>query len=165
MLTSRTTESGGEGGRTCGFPRDALVWLYMQLHCLTNSHRWSVFPVILAGLLSIASLPAQSPAAPPTTHVLAILTLKDGVARDQLMKVMPGEVRATVELYLDGRIQQWYSRGDGKGVVFVLDCKTVEEAKGLMDALPLSKAKFASFEYMPLGPLMPLRLLLGPPAQ
>ena len=81
------------------------------------------------------------------------------------MKVLPAEVRATVRLYLDGRIQQWFSRGDGKGVVFMLDCKTVEEAKGLMDALPLAKEKFASFEYMPLGPLTPLRLLLGPPSQ
>jgi len=80
------------------------------------------------------------------------------------MKVMPTEVRETVALYLDGKIQQWYARGDGKGVVFLLDCKTVDEAKAILETLPLVKENFASFEYMPLGPLTPLRLLLTPPA-
>jgi hypothetical protein len=120
---------------------------------------------IIALSVAAASLSAQSPTAPKTTHILATLTLKEGIARDQIMKVMPGEVRSTVQLYLDGRIQQWYARSDGKGVVFLLDCKTVEEAKALMESLPLSKEKFATFEYMPLGPLTPLRLLIAPPAQ
>jgi len=31
------------------------------------------------------------------------------------MNVMPAEIRATVKLYLDGKIRQWYSRGDGRG--------------------------------------------------
>jgi hypothetical protein len=121
--------------------------------------------IIIALSVAAASLAAQSPTAPKTTHILATLTLKEGIAHDQIMKVMPGEVRSTVQLYLDGRIQQWYARSDGKGVVFLLDCKTVEEAKSLMESLPLSKEKFATFEYMPLGPLTPLRLLIAPPAQ
>jgi hypothetical protein len=115
--------------------------------------------------LAAATLFAQPPAAPKTTHVLATLTVKQGVARDQMMKVMPTEVRETVQLYLDGRIQQWWARGDGKGVVFLLDCKTVEEAKAIVESLPLIKSNFASFDYMPLGPLSPLRILLAPPAQ
>lgn len=28
------------------------------------------------------------------------------------MKIMPAEIRATVPLYLEGKIQQWYTRGD-----------------------------------------------------
>jgi hypothetical protein len=95
---------------------------------------------------------------------MATLTVKEGITRDQIMKVMPSEVRDTVSLYLDGKIQQWYARGDGKGVVFLLDCKTVEEAKAVLEKLPLIKANFASFEYMPLGPLTPLRVLIAPPA-
>jgi cAMP phosphodiesterase len=118
----------------------------------------------IAASLCAASLFAQAPPA-QTSQVLAILTVKDGVTRDQLAKVLPNEVRATVQMYLDGRIQQWFSRGDGKGVVFILESKSVEEAKGLMDSLPLSKEKFVTFDYMTLGPLTPLRLLLGPPAQ
>ena len=42
---------------------------------------------------------------------------------------MPDEVRATLKLYLDGKIQQWYSRSDGRGVIFILNCTTAAEAK------------------------------------
>ncbi len=78
---------------------------------------------------------------------------------------MQDEVRDNVNLYLDGKIQQWYSRGDAKGVVFLLDCKSVEEAKGILEKLPLIKNNFASFDYVTLGPLTPLRLLLTEPAK
>ena len=115
---------------------------------------------ILAAILLAGSLTAQALSKPQANHVIATLTVKEGVARDQMLKVMPGEVRATVQLYLDGKIEQWYSRGDGKGVVFILACKTVEEAKALTDTLPLVKENFVTFEYMPIGPLNPLRLLL-----
>jgi hypothetical protein len=118
----------------------------------------------IAGLLFAAgSLSAQSSMATPTTAVLTRLTVKPDVDRAQLMKVMPQEVRDTVKLYLDGKIQQWYSQSDGRGVVFVLNCSTVAEAKALMEGLPLGKAKLADFEFTALGPLGPLRLLLTDP--
>ena len=122
--------------------------------------------LILSALLFTTTVRAQQPppSRPVPTHVLATLTVKEGVARDQIMKVMPTEVRDTLQLYLDGRIQQWWARGDGKGVVFLLDCKTVEEARAVLEKLPLIKENFASFEYMPLGPLTPLRLLMSQPA-
>ena len=137
-----------------------------MLHMLLLLHMQPTRALAICALLLIARAHAQQP--PPTrpvpTHVLATLTVKEGVARDQIMKVMPAEVRDTVQLYLDGRIQQWWARGDGKGVVLLLDCKTVEEAKSVLEKLPLIKENFASFEYMPLGPLTPLRLLLSQPA-
>src|SRR5271154_2814413 len=110
-------------------------------------------------LLAVAPLlPAQTP---PPTQILATLTVKPNVARDQIMKVMPEEVRATVRLYLDGKIQQWYSRGDGKGVVFIMNCSSAAEAKAVTDQLPLRQSNLADFEFMPLNPLGPLRVLLG----
>ncbi len=108
---------------------------------------------------------AASPSVPmpvTVTEVMAMLTVKPGVARPDLMKVMPEEVRETVLLYLDGKIDQWYARGDGKGVVFFLRCKTVDEAKAIMESLPLHKAGYADTEYVPVGPLAPLRLLTKP---
>jgi hypothetical protein len=96
---------------------------------------------------------------------MATLTVKPGIAQEELMKVLPTEVRDTVQLYLDGKIQQWFARGDGKGVVFILDCKTVDEAKAILDMLPLVKQNLATFEYMPLGPLSPLRLLIAAPGR
>ena len=119
---------------------------------------------ILILAIAATSLFAQTPTTPKVTHVLATLSLKPGITRDQIQKVMQTEVRETVALYLDGKIQQWYSRGDGKGVVFLLDCKTVDEAKAILETLPLVKANFASFDYVTLGPLNPLRLLLTQPA-
>ena len=112
----------------------------------------------------VCALPLAAQTAPVTNQVLATLTVKDGIVRETLTKTMPAEVKATVQLYLDGKIQQWYARGDGKGVVFVLNCKTAEEAKAVTDSLPLIKAGLASFEFMPLGPLTPLRFLMTPPA-
>jgi len=86
---------------------------------------------------------------------------KKGVTRQHIMNVMPAEIRATVKLYLDGKIRQWYSRGDGRGVVFFLDVKTVDEGHAIMDTLPLSKENLMDHEYIPVGPLLPLASLIG----
>jgi hypothetical protein len=106
-----------------------------------------------------------SVAIPKTTEVLVILTAKSGVNPQQIMSVIPAEIRATVKLYLDGKIRQWYSRGDGKGVIFLLDVKTEDEARSLMETLPLAKEQLMDHEYIPVGPLMPMKALLGPPPQ
>jgi hypothetical protein len=81
------------------------------------------------------------------------------------MAVIPSEIRATVKLYLDGKIRHWYSRGDGKGVVFVVDAKTEDEARAIKETFPLAKEQLMDHEYVPVGPLMPLRALMGPGAQ
>ena len=120
---------------------------------------------VLIGLLltGVTALSGQAPSLPASTVVLASLTLKADADPAQIMKVMPDEVRATVRLYLDGKIQQWYARSDGKGVMFIMNCSSAAEAKALTDTLPLSKASLASFEFTPLGPLTPLRMLLAEP--
>jgi hypothetical protein len=118
--------------------------------------------MMLAALALSAMLAEQPAPAPPmpVTSVLATLTIKPGIDRSALTPVMPDEVRDTVTLYLEGKIQQWYARGDGRGVVFFLNAKSVEEAKAITDTLPLVKAKLATFEFMTLGPLTPLRYLM-----
>jgi len=106
-----------------------------------------------------------SVAIPETTAVMVIQTPKPGVTPQQIMAVIPTEIRATVELYLDGKIRQWYSRGDDKGVIFVVDAKTEEVARAIMETLPLAKEQLMDHEYIPVGPLMPLRELIGAGAQ
>jgi hypothetical protein len=105
--------------------------------------------------------PPSGAVSPKTTEVMVILTAKPGVTREQIMKVMPAEIRATVKLYLDGKIRQWYSRGDGRGVILFLDVKTVDEAHAVMDTLPLSKENLMDHDYIPVGPLLPLGSLIG----
>jgi hypothetical protein len=106
-----------------------------------------------------------SVAIPKTTEVLVIQTPKQGVTAQQILAVIPAEIRATVKLYLDGKIRQWYSRGDGKGVIFFVDAKTEDEARAIMETLPLAKEQLMDHQYIPVGPLMPLRALIGPGAQ
>lgn len=114
---------------------------------------------------SAAASGIPSAAIPPTTEVLVILTPRQGVTPQQVMAVIPAEIRATVKLYLDGKIRQWYSRGDGKGAVFLVDAKTEDEARGFMETLPLAKEQLMDHQYIAVGPLMPLRALMGPAAQ
>jgi hypothetical protein len=123
--------------------------------------RWVV---LVATLMPVAAVAQPAAAPPPITAVLATLTVKPGVDRTALLNTMPQEVSDTVKLYLDGKIQQWFARGDGRGVVFIMNAKSVEEAKTITDALPLIKSNLATFEFLPLGPLTPLRFLLTPPA-
>lgn len=118
--------------------------------------------------LSPAALVAQSGgvarpsvAVPTTTTVLVVETAKQNVNPQQIMAVMPAEIRATLKLYLDGKIREWYSRGDGRGVVFLVEAKTEEEARELLESLPLAKSDLIDHQYIPLGPLMPLRALMG----
>src|SRR5260370_34669363 len=106
-----------------------------------------------------------SVAIPKTTEVLVIQTPKQGVTAQQILAVIPAEIRATVKLYLDGKISQWYSRGDGKGVIFLVDAKTEDEARALMETLPLAKEQLMDHEYIPVGPLMALRALMPPASQ
>ena len=96
-----------------------------------------------------------------TTGVFALLKAKPGVTRERVMAIMPAEIRATVQLYLDGKIRDWYSREDGRGGVFLLNTRDVEEARTIMEALPLAQENMPDHEYIPVGPLMPLRLLMG----
>ena len=109
---------------------------------------------------SVAQAPA---AAPTTTGVMVILTVKPGVRREQVMAVMPAEVRQTLQLYLNGQIREWYSRGDGRGVVLLLNARDVAEAQATMAELPLGKEDLMDHEYIAVGPLLPLRLLTANP--
>ena len=109
---------------------------------------------------SVAQAQATSPT---TTGVMVILTVKAGLTREQVMAVMPAEIRQTVQLYLNGKIREWYSRGDGRGVVLLLDTRDVAEAQTIMEGHPLAKQNIVDHEYIAVGPLLPLGLLTANP--
>src|SRR5579864_1810837 len=132
-----------------------------------------MIPLLMAVLPAASVAQSQSGAAsgvpsvaiPKTTEVLVIQTPKQGVTVGQIMDVIPAEIRATVKLYLDGKIREWFSRGDGKGVIFLVEAQTEDEARAIMETLPLAKEQLMDDVYIPVGPLMPLRALIGPGAQ
>jgi hypothetical protein len=129
----------------------------------------SMIPFLMAALPVASVAQSQSGgvpsvAIPKTTEVLVIQTAKQGITPQQIQQIvalMPSEIRATVKLYFDGKIRQWYSRGDGKGVVVLVDAKTEDEARTIMETLPLAKEQLMDHVYIPVGPLMPLKALMG----
>src|SRR6266851_5157908 len=117
----------------------------------------------LIGATSMAHPSVAQATSPTTTGVMVILTVKAGVTREQVMAIMPAEIRQTVQLYLNGKIREWYSRGDGRGVVLLLDTRDVAEAQTIMEGLPLAKQNIVDHEYIAVGPLLPLGLLTANP--
>jgi hypothetical protein len=121
-----------------------------------------------AGLMLIFSLfgPNSGYAQPmttstPTTKILAIGTINPGVDPAKVFAILPNEVRDTVDLYLHGKIDQWYSQQERRGVVFILNVTDPAAARDMLEKLPLGQAHLMSFELIPIGPLNPLRQLQG----
>ena len=127
----------------------------------------AMLPVVSAAQSQSATASSGLPSAaiPKITEVMVIQTPREGVTVQQVMAVIPAEIRATVKLYLDGTIREWYSRGDGKGVIFLVDAKSQDEARTIIETLPLAKEQLMDTEYIPVGPLTPLKLLLRPGMQ
>jgi hypothetical protein len=115
--------------------------------------------LVLSPILAVGqTAPVLTPV--PTTKVLAIGRVIG--ARDAgLRAVMPDEVKDTVNLYLAGKLDQWFVKQDGTGVVFLLNATSEAEAKEMLSKLPLVKAGKMQFDLTALGPLSPLRYLMG----
>ena len=101
----------------------------------------------------------------PTTRVLAIGRFAPGATPTAWRPYLDEEVRQTVELYLAGKIEQWWVKPDQTGVVFLFDADNAKDVQALLDVLPLGRAGLMQFELIPLGPLSPLRLLLRQPSR
>ncbi|HTS78129.1 MAG TPA: hypothetical protein VMG40_18090 [Bryobacteraceae bacterium] len=126
----------------------------------------SIAALAISGALLASAQAPDSITAVPTTRILAIGRITPGTSREQIMPVMRQEVRDTVKLHLAGKIDQWFVRRDQNGVVFLLNVTSVDEARSMLEKLPLGEAKLMEFDLIPLGPLAPLGILLqeGPPA-
>ncbi len=48
-----------------------------------------------------------------------------------------------------------------RGVIFMIDAKSVNEAHAVVDTMPLSKENLVDHEYIPVGPLVPLAALIS----
>jgi hypothetical protein len=115
--------------------------------------------IMIPAVLTAQTMPG-APAPVPTTRILAIGTLTSPLSPDELKNLLPKEVKATVALYLDGKIDQWWAKQDATGVVFLLNVTSVDDASAMLEKLPMGVAKRMTFQLMPLGPLRPMRALL-----
>jgi hypothetical protein len=96
----------------------------------------------------------------PTTKILASGRFTSPPTPEQLKTIFPKEVPATLRLYLAGKIDQWWARQDQKGPVFLMNVTSIEEARAILEKLPLGQAKLMEFDYVELSPLTPLHMLL-----
>lgn len=95
--------------------------------------------------------------------VFAIYTVRQPFTPEKRQQVMPKEVPATLKHYLDGKIEQFWFR-DKAGPIFLMNVASLDEAKSTMDSLPLVAGNLATYELIPVSPLMPLGLLIAPAA-
>lgn len=92
--------------------------------------------------------------------VFAIGSITQPPSPEQQAQVMPKEVPATLQLYLDGKIEQFWFRQDKPGVVFYLQVESIDEARATVGTLPLTEGGFMTFDFIPVGPLAPLGRLI-----
>ena len=91
--------------------------------------------------------------------VMAVGTLKP-LSQEQRQQYLPKEVPATLQLYLDGKMEQFWLREKEVGVIFLMSVESVDEPDKLLKGLPLGQANLLTFELMPIGPLLPLGMLM-----
>jgi len=120
----------------------------------------AVSVLVAAAPGALAQMP---PPATPTTKILAIGTFAPGTDMQLVQRTLAAEVRATAKLYLEGKIDQWYSLENRPGVVFIVNVTDIGAAQATLGALPLGRAHLMTFALHPIGPLSPLRQLLKPP--
>ena len=120
-------------------------------------------PASVVFAVSLFTVPAFAQNAQPTVPTTKILAISHAMGApmtpEQRATIMPHEVHDTVNAYLDGKIDQWYYQTDGKGVVFIVNASTPAEAKAILEKFPLGQAGLMGFDYIPLGPLNPLRII------
>ncbi|MBM9400035.1 hypothetical protein JUN65_00280 [Gluconacetobacter azotocaptans] len=97
----------------------------------------------------------------PTTKILAIGHWTAKGTPDARAPILTTEMRETARLYLAGKVDQWYFKTDESGVVLVMNLIAPEEAHALLKQLPLGQAGMMEFQFVPLGPIKPLALLLN----
>lgn len=64
--------------------------------------------------------------------------------------LLKAEARRAWELHEAGIIRELYFRADRDNAVLVLECANAEEARGVLDTLPLVREKLIGFEVIPL---------------
>lgn len=91
--------------------------------------------------------------------VIAIAVPKVALTPDVLKPHMPDEVQHTLQLYLDGKVEQfWFV--EKSGPIFLMNVESVDQAKVTLDTLPLVAAGLMAYDLKPVGPLIPLGRLI-----
>lgn len=94
-------------------------------------------------------------------QILAIGTKKDSATLEQMGPHLADEVKHTLEAYLDGKIRNFWFKVGNMGVVLMLESANEDEARSIVNELPLVTAGLVDFELIALQSLKPLGMLIG----
>jgi muconolactone delta-isomerase len=83
--------------------------------------------------------------------LLVMMDLVPGTRPEQLTPYLKEEAARAWELHKAGIFRDMNFRTDRPGVVNIVECASVDEAKKVLATLPLAKAGFMTFQVIPLG--------------
>lgn len=93
--------------------------------------------------------------------VMAIATKTAAWTPEQFEELIPQEAPHTLQLYLDGKIEQFWLR-EKVGPIFLMNVESLDDAKATLNTLPFVSEGLHTYELLPVAPLAPLgRLMPG----
>ena len=84
--------------------------------------------------------------------ILAIEKEVPGLTAEDFKPHLKAEAVKVWELYQAGVFRELYFRQDRSEAVLILECADVEDAKQVLNTLPLVKEGLSTFDIIPLGP-------------
>lgn len=91
--------------------------------------------------------------------ILAIDKFQPGIAMEDIAPHLRDEAAHAWRLYEQGVFRELYFRGDRPGAVVIMECPDVDEARKIMNELPLVKNNLIEFEFIPIGYFAPFASL------
>ncbi len=95
--------------------------------------------------------------------LLAMDKLVPGANPEKIHPLMRDEAAKAWELYMAGVLREIYFRQDHPGVVLILECADIQEAREHINTLPLVQQGLVDFDIIPLGPFAPFAELFAKP--
>jgi hypothetical protein len=86
--------------------------------------------------------------------IVAIEREVPGVKDEQFKPHLKDEAASVWKLYQAGIFRELYFRHDQSSAVLVLECADAEEAREILNTLPLVKEKLIAFDIIPLTPYL-----------
>jgi muconolactone delta-isomerase len=94
--------------------------------------------------------------------ILAVDKILPGATEEKIKSHLKEEAAKGWELYNAGIFREMYFKtGDTPGAVLILETASVEEARQILNELPLVKEGLVDFEIIPLGPFIPFGMLFA----
>lgn len=82
--------------------------------------------------------------------MLVMMDLVPGTTQEKIAPYLKEEAGRAWELHKQGVFRDMNFRADRPGVVNIIECASVEEARKILATLPLAKAGFMTCEVIPL---------------